>query len=571
MLEAISINNFALIDNLYLEFESGLNILTGETGAGKSIIIDALGIALGERASADYIRSGANAARVEASFSFPDGHPVADLLSTQGIPSDNNNLILMRELSPTGRSVCRINGHLVTTGQLKEVGRLLVDIHGQHQHQSLLHPGTHLGFLDAFGGAVHLDLVREVNELYQRYVSLKRAVQNHAATARERAQRLDMLAYQLQEIDNAALKDGEWEELQEERRVLAQREKLLSLVQTAYALLYGGEGESGVLDILGRVQSVLAEAEGIDKRLSTAQASVSAALYSLEDVVPELRHYRESFALDPHRLEEVEERLELIRNLSRKYGSSIAEILAYREQAANERERLLTSEMDCQNLQEQLESAEVSFVERAGDLSTARRKLAADLEEKLATELADLGMAKARFEVAFSWEQDSGGLPFQGQRVRPHAEGFDHVEFLLSTNPGEPPRPLAKIASGGELSRVMLAIKAVLAAHDRVPTLVFDEVDSGIGGRAAQAVAKKLARVGRLHQILCITHLPQIAAAGQTHFLIRKEVRGEKTYTLVERLSREQRVQELGRMLAGNNLTPVVLQHAEELLNNITV
>lgn len=567
MLEALAVHNFALIDNLSLQFEPGLNVITGETGAGKSIIIDALGVALGERASADYIRSGTSSARVEACFTFPSGHPVEAVLSAQGIPTEDNTLILTREINSSGRNVCRVNSHLVTTAQLREIATLLVDIHGQHQHQRLLQPGTHLEFLDAFGGPEHQRLVDEVRSLYERYSQLKATLQNYARTARERAQRQDMLEFQLKEIDAAQLREGELEELEEEKRVLVQREKLLTLVRSAYGLLYGGEMESGALEALGRAQALLKEAQAIDKRLAAVEEAVTAALYSLEEVVPELRRYQEDFPLDPGRLEALEERLQLIRTLSRKYGPTIAEILAYRAQAAAELEKLTRAEEDLDSLSEELTSVATKLAACSADLALARRRLAEVLANKLTAELADLGMGKSKFQIALSVEEDPEGFPWEGRMVRPGPQGFDRAEFLLAANPGEPPRPLAKIASGGELSRVMLAIKTIMAAHDAVPTLIFDEVDAGIGGRAAQAVATKLAQVSRFHQVICITHLPQIASMGDAHFQIRKEVRGGKTFTEVVHLSPERRVEELGRMLAGQAVTAAVLEHANELLD----
>lgn len=566
MLETLVIHNFALIDNLAVEFTPGLNILTGETGAGKSILVDALGTALGERASAEYIRAGANSAHVEASFRLPPDNPVAGLLAAQGIPVEEDNLILARELNASGRNVCRINGHLVTTAQLKEVAGQLVDIHGQHQHQTLLHPATHLRFLDALGDEKHTALMEEVRQLFEHFTHLKAMLENYVRTERERARRQDMLAFQVEEINAAQLQPGESTELEEEKRVLAQKEKLLTLVQSTYELLYGREGESGVLSALSRAHSLLAEAQSVDKRLSPWEAILADALYNLQEVIPELRHYRENFTLDPARLNAIEERLDLIDRLRRKYGATIEEVLAYRDQAAAELEELAQAGENSATIERELAVTADRLAERAAALAAARRELADALEKKLAAELADLGMPKARFQVSFSYNEDPQGLPWKEHKVRPGPDGFDSVEFLLAANPGEPPRPLAKVASGGELSRVMLAIKTILAHHDSVATLIFDEVDAGIGGRTAQAVAAKLVQVSRSHQVICITHLPQIACMGDTHFQIRKEVRAGKTFTEVAQLSPEARVEELGRMLAGSDVTPVVRKHAVELL-----
>lgn len=567
MLEAITIYNFALISELVIEFEPGLNILTGETGAGKSIIIDALGMALGERASTEFLRTGASSGRIEAVFAIvPDSH-LPDILDKHGISCADNRIILARELNASGRNYCRVNGHLVTTVQLKEIAQHLVDIHGQHQHQSLLHPGTHLSFLDAFGGPDQLALTYKVHSLYSRYNQLLTKLENHDKTVRARAQRVDMLQYQIEDIEASNLTPGEQEDLLQERELLQQRESLLEAVGNAYTLLYGRAREKGAIDFVGEAQIFLEQAATTDKQLAAAAESLAGTLYNLQDMVPKLRQYQENFPQDPKRLVEVEERLNLIRTLMRKYGNTIDDILAYRDNAVAELEGLQQEEADRGTLAQELSQVKEKLTDVAGQLADRRRQLATVFEQQLAEELTDLGMEKAQIKVAFSTEEDAvHGLDYKEQKLRVYTTGFDRVEFLLMANPGETPKPLAKIASGGEIARVMLAIKTVLAGADAVPTLIFDEVDAGIGGRAAQKVATKLTEVSRFHQVICVTHLPQIAAAGSTHFYIYKKTVDGKTYTKVDKLSSAARVQEISRMLAGTNITPIVLQHAKQLL-----
>ncbi|NLG86802.1 MAG: DNA repair protein RecN [Firmicutes bacterium] len=566
MLEAINICNFALIDELSLEFEPGLNILTGETGAGKSIIIDALGIALGERASADFLRTGASSARVEAMFTVPVDSPLSLLLDAAGIIHDGH-VVLVRELKDSGRNLCRVNGHLVTTTQLKEIAQHLVDIHGQHQHQSLLNPRTHLSFLDAFGGQEQLALAQKVSELYMKYHRLLTALENMEQTERARVQRIDMLQYQIEEIQTANLVSGEWEDLLLEKERLQQRENLLMAVGGAYQLLYGSDRQKGAIDLVGQAQRFLEQVATIDHELAAALEQLTTAFCQLEDLVPKLRRYQENFPSDSSRLNEIEERLELIRLLSRKYGATIDDILAYAAQSTAELQKLQLECMDQSKYKKELAQAKDQLTEAASELADRRRQLAAAFEKRITTELADLAMEKVLFQVSFSSEKNEHGLNYHNEKLKVFATGFDQVEFLLTTNPGETPRPLAKIASGGEIARIMLAIKTVLAGADAVPTLIFDEVDAGIGGQAAQKVADKLAEVSRYHQVICITHLPQIASVGNAHFYIHKKTEAGKTYTQIERLSNTARIKELARMLAGNNVTAVVLQHAKQLLN----
>lgn len=565
LLQAITISNFALIDELCLEFEPGLNILSGETGAGKSIIIDALGMALGERASTEFIRQGASSARVDALFTVTRGSPLSDYLAEAGITYDDH-VVLTRELNASGRNFCRVNGSLVTTTQLKDIARYLVDIHGQHQHQSLLNPNTHLSFLDSFGGQQQLELAEAVYGLYLKYQRLLYDIKNQDQAERTRFQRMDMLKYQIEEIEAAHLVPGEKEELLQQKERLQQRESLLELVGNAYQLLYGSDRDKGVLDLLGQAEVFLEQAATIDNNLMPDFEDLASMLCQLEDLVPRLRTYQEDLPVDSTGLAELEERLELIRSLSRKYGADIEEILSYANEAEAELQQLQLEEQKQDKAREELGQVIQQLTKMASELSDRRQDIATRFEESLAIELANLAMEKAQVKVLLSTEKDDQGLNYQGDKLKIFSTGFDKAEFLLMANPGEMPKSLAKIGSGGEIARVMLAIKTVLAGADAVSTLIFDEIDAGIGGRAAQKVASKLAHVSKYHQIICITHLPQIAATGNCHFYIYKKAIDGKTYTKIRRLTKTERIQELARMLAGNNITPVVLQHAEQLL-----
>ncbi|NMA54632.1 MAG: DNA repair protein RecN [Firmicutes bacterium] len=567
MLEAISICNFALIDKLAIEFGPGLNIISGETGAGKSIIIDALGMALGERASSDFLRTGASSALVEAIFSLEPGSRLMNLLNKIGIPIADRRLILTRELNISGRNYCRLNGRLVTTMQLKEVAQELVDIHGQHQHQSLLRSATHLAFLDAFGGPDQLALAKKVRDLYSRYSKLKTAIENLEQAQRERAQRIDLLKYQIEEIEAAGLELGEKEELEQEKERLKQRESLLEAAANAYVLLHGGP-EQGAVDLVGQAQVCLDQVAKIDERLAAISKELTTNLYNLEELVPKLRQYQEDFPQDPHRLSEVEDRLQLIRSLARKYGPDIPSILQHAQTAADELARLEKEQIDQTKLADELVQIKKQLAEAAGRLTSKRRRTAAVFQQEVQDELADLGMEKAQLQVSFLVQEEGTGLSYDGRKLKIGPTGFEQAEFLLAANPGEMAQPLAKIASGGEIARTMLAIKTVLADTDDVPTLIFDEVDAGIGGRAAEKVGLKLEQVSSFHQVICITHLPQIAARGDTHYYIYKETIAGKTYTRMDKLSSTARVQELARMLAGSSINPVVLRHAEQLLQN---
>ncbi|MQL52083.1 DNA repair protein RecN [Desulfofundulus thermobenzoicus] len=554
MLLSLDIQDFGLIDGQTIAFTPGLNVLTGETGTGKSIIIEALQLALGGRARSEFIRTGRERARVTAMFDIGGLPAVEQLLLDAGIPlEEDGTLILSRELAASGRHTCRINGQVVTLGTYREAALHLVDIHGQHENQSLFNPDVHRDLLDRFGGL--WPLREEVAALYRQWQKVKTRLEDLRRGARDRLQRMDMLAYHVEEIDRAQLSPGEDEELVRERNRLANAEKIAALAARSYAALHGGEdGFPGVLDLLGQASRDMDELGGVDAALLPLAESLHNVLYQVEDVCRELSQYRDGIEYNPERLQLVEERLSRIRELKRKYGDSVEEILHYRQEAAAELEALQSGEENAAALEEEAARREREWQEKAGALSAARRRIAGRLQEDVTRELADLEMGRVNFQVLF--EELPG----------PAASGRDRVEFLISPNPGEPLKPLARIASGGELSRIMLATRSILAAVDELPTLVFDEVDTGIGGRTLQAVAEKLASIALSRQVICVTHSVQIASFARTHWRIFKQVENGQTCTRVEMLDKEGRLAELARMLGGREVDGLAMDHARYLL-----
>ena len=577
MLVELNVRNFAIIDELQLRFSSGFNVLTGETGAGKSIIIDAVSTLLGGRADSTLIRSGTGEARVEGIFYLNEAmkEAILPLLQKDGLEGDDENiLVLAREIRRERRSICRVNGRAVTLGSLESIGQHLVDIHGQTEHLSLLRVREHIVFLDRYGDLWSLrrevaDLVRELRQVRQELSGLVR-------DERELARRADLLTYQIQEIAAANLKIGEEKELDEERTRLANAEHLKELANEAHRALYvGQEGQLSAIDLLGQVAHSLTDLEKIDSGLKEQRQTAEETSYRLEDLARSLRTYRDSIEFSPARLRQVDERLDLIYNLKRKYGASIAEILAFGEAAQRELDGMVHSEERV----EELSARETELLQQIGalaaQLSAQRRAAGEQLGQAIEAELKHLGMEGARFGVAIEQREEAEDGAWVGdKRMRFDTTGIDRVEFLISPNVGEPLKSLAKIASGGEASRLMLALKTVLSAADRTPTLIFDEIDVGIGGRAGGVVGKKLwsltagAGPGDAgHQVLCVTHLPQLAGYGDVHFKVDKRVSGERTLTTVQQLTEEERVEELASMLG--TATRLTRRSAQELLERV--
>ncbi len=567
MLLELAIRDLAIIRELRLSFEPGLNALTGETGAGKSIIIDALGAALGARASADLVRSGASKAWVEAVFDvrhLMEREDVRALLDEAGVEPEDGLLILARDISATGRSTARVSGRTVPLSVLAEIGRRLVDIHGQSEHLSLLRAETQLDLLDRFAGT--WPERQELAELVREYRRTWRAYTQLVTEERERAQRVDLLRFQVQEIAAARLRPGEEEALARERSILANAERLATLAREAYDLLAGGEGEGqlAALDALRLVGARLEELGQLDLERRPLAGQVLEATYALEEVARELRHYAESIEADPQRLAAVEDRLALIKQLKRKYGATVEEVLEHARRAAAELERLDTSEEEAARLRGQIEELAQEIHQRAERLSQRRRQRAAELERQVEDAMRALNMGRAKFEVAFRRSSESSA-----DRLGVDESGLDRIEFLIAPNAGQEPRPLARIASGGETARLMLAIKSILSEVDETPTLVFDEVDVGIGGRSGQVVGERLWSLTDRHQVIVISHLPQIAAFAEAHFRIAKEEVDGVAETRVARLSEAERIDELAAMLDGLPVTPESRANAEAMLERV--
>ncbi|HBX70598.1 MAG TPA: DNA repair protein RecN [Chloroflexi bacterium] len=568
MLNELRIENFAIIDQLELQFGQGLAVFTGETGAGKSIIIDALETVLGNRADTTLIRSGSERASVEATFALSAAvrTPIHALLEAEDLLDDPNYVTLGRELRANGRNVARVNGRSVNLSLLHEIGEYLVDIHGQSQHLSLLRVREHLGLLDGFADTAELqDAYRQS---YKQLQTVRRELDALRKNERDAARRADLLTYQVEEIDGAHLKIGEETDLREERTRLANAEGLANLSQQALEHLDDGNPESpAISDLLGEVVNALNNLARIDASQANLSAQANTIFEETTDLSRALRIYLEGVEFNPKRLEQVEERLDLIHSLKRKYGDSIEAILAVGEQARQDLDSITHAEERLQELQTQQEKLLAQLAERGLALSQKRRSAAEQLAQSIETELDDLRMAGARFQVDFARRPDPQGIPLpEGERVTFDATGLESVEFLVETNPGEGFKPLVKIASGGETARLMLALKNVLAQADHVPTLIFDEIDQGIGGRVGTVVGHKLWQLTNRHQVLCITHLPQLAAFGQQHFQVQKQIEDGRTTTSVTLITGEARLNELAQMLGEVSLG--TLKSAQEILQS---
>ncbi|GBC99113.1 DNA repair protein RecN [bacterium HR17] len=563
MLTELLIRNLAVIDEVQVPFQPGFNVLTGETGAGKSIIIHALSFLVGERGDPDLIRTGADTLLVEAVFDLGTCPQVRAVIAELGVELDDDTLIVARELHRSGRSRCRLNGRAATLAMLRLIGKAVLDIHGQHEHQSLLDPANHLRFLDAFGGETVTALKERYIALYRQLQQVERELTDLQRSERERIQRLDLLRYQADEIDRANLRDGEEEELVQERQRLVNAERIAERIGRAVDRL---TGDGGALDALGDALHALKEVADFDPALQAWHETLMQTMDSAQEVAFALERYARTLEFDPDRLEEVESRLDLLRRLKRKYGDNIAAILRYRSEITRELERLESSEEHLERLQQERDRLRAVLAEVARELSEARHDAAERMAKAVQAHLKALMMERAKFKVAINHLPDPDGLPLPDGTVAFGRDGVDRVEFLIATNPGEPLKPLAKIASGGELARTMLALKASLPRTHEIPVLVFDEVDVGIGGRTAEAVGEKLREVARYAQVLCVTHLPQIAALADWHLQVRKVDDGQRSRVVVTPLHGDARVQEVARMLSGKQVTPTSLQHARELL-----
>ncbi len=568
MLTDLRIDNFAIIHNLELKLSPGLVIFTGETGAGKSIILDAVETVLGGRSDPTFIRSGTERANIEAVFMVPEEikGPVHAILAREDLLDEETSfLTLGRELRREGRNNARVNGRLVNVGLLRELGAFLVDIHGQSEHLSLLDVRHHLELLDRFAGTE--ELAKSFSTSYHQNQVIKRKLYDARMAEQDATRRVDLLSYQVQEIEAAQLKQGEVEELRQERSRLANSENLASLAHETIQLLDEGTPEAhlSVTDTLGQVIRNLGSLARIDSSMSELYDQTEAAMETLSDLARELRDYLEQLEFNPKRLDQIEERLDLIHNLERKYGDGIEKVLAFAAQSREDLESISHSGERITELEKQETNLLSELLQMGNELKDKRHAAAEKLSKAIEIELSDLRMSGAKFAVDFQIKADPKGIVLpDGRRVAYDATGFERVEFLIAPNPGEGLKPLAKIASGGETSRLMLALKNVLVQADTIPTLVFDEIDQGIGGRVGMVIGEKLWRLGRQHQVLCITHLPQLAAYGNSHYRVAKLIRDGRTSTAVEPLEGDERKRELAQMLGA--VSDGTLKSAEEML-----
>jgi len=564
MLVMLSIKNLAVIEEIDVYFHKGFHVLSGETGAGKSIIIDALGLIAGGRGSADLVRYGCDKAEMEALFELRATHPVWDTLSRLGIQGTaEEHLVIRREVTVNGKSTGRINGQLVNLSMLREVGEQLVNIHGQHEHQSLMKPERHLGLLDTFGDVKIGPVKMKYHEQYNAYIKVERELRDLQETSQKTYQMMDLYRFQLEEISSANLQPGEDEELQEERLRLAHSEKMMDSVSGSYHNL-NGDGSMGALSV---ALSRLGDVSRYDsKNLDPIVEQLQSAYYQLEDAVYQLRSYQENIEFNPGRLEEVESRLNLISGLRRKYGENVEQILEYYEKIQHETDLLENKDERLLELTDKRDKLRTKLLETGEKLSKLRRECGRELAEQVEAELKDLQMQRTSLRVNIDYIEDTNGACWNGRNIRITRQGIDTAEFLISPNPGEPLRPLGKIASGGELSRIMLALKSIFARHDQVPVLVFDEVDTGVSGRAAQSIAEKLFKLSSECQVFSITHLPQVACMADHQYLIEKQIVGDRTATRVVSLHEDGRVDELARMLGGVEITEKTNHHAHEML-----
>ena len=555
MLSLLHIENIAVIQTADIQFDKGFNVLTGETGAGKSIVVDAIGAIIGERTSRDLIRTGAKSSLVNAVFT---GLPELDWFRENGVgPDEEGNLLIQREIQPDGKNICRINGRLITVSQLRQLGRLLLNIHGQHDGQQLLDERCHLDYLDGFGATG--EELAAYRICYDKLAAIRREISSLRMDEAEKARRIDSLEFQIGELERAELRSGEEEELTERRDLLRNAGKLMESVEGAHLALSGDDEREGAAALLGEAEQSLHAAGRISTQAAELLDKLVEVRCAADDIAEQIRDLRDAFDFEPGELDQIESRLDVLHRLKKKYGDSVDEMLDYLDRCKKELDEIQFSTDTIARLEKEQSKALADARKAAETLSQSRKKAAKALEQRIQSELAQLDMPKVRFQVEFG--------PKPGEFAMDDT-GMDEVQFLMSANVGEDLKPIQKIASGGELARIMLALKNVLAENDQVGTMVFDEVDTGVSGRAAQKVAEKLADVAHAKQVLCVTHLPQLAAMADVHFSVEKGERGGRTYTQVERLTRQRRCEELARLTSGEHITDATLGAAGELLDS---
>ncbi|WP_334351866.1 DNA repair protein RecN [Companilactobacillus sp. HBUAS56257] len=553
MLKKLIINNFAIINKLQIDFKSGMTALTGETGAGKSIIIDALGLLVGSRSSIDFIRTGQEQLNVQGLFEVKSSSPIFAILTEYGINCDDNQIIIKREINRKGRNVCRINNELVKTNVLRQVGKYLVEIHGQNQQQELLDEDNHINILDRFADDKFQNDLLTYSKLFATYQAKKNRLRTIQKNSQNLVQRIDMLKFQIEDIDSAKISAGEDDRLEDEKNQLSNFEKISSALQESYRGL--SENNVGVVDALGNVRDQLEEIMDFDKSYQELYDSVNGAYYQLQDNAATIADAIENLDFDENRLDNIQKRLITLDNLKKKYGPTLDEVIEFGQNAHDELSKIDIDDDTEQKLEAEIAAEQKELLNLGKELSKARHQTATNLEKSINRQLKDLYMPNARFSVAFKSLDDDMS-----------SKGIDQIQFNLKTNVGEDYKPLVKVASGGELSRVILAFEAIIAEKMNVETIVFDEIDTGVSGRVAQAIGDKIYKVSQFLQVLCITHLPQVAAMSDIQFEIKKETVKDKTETKVSLLNDLQRIEAISLMLAGTKVTDLTRKHAQELL-----
>ena len=552
MLNQLSVRNVAVIDKLDINFHDGVSVLTGETGAGKSIIIDSINMILGDRANKELVRYGTDKAVVQAVFDAPKS--VINILEENDIDVEDETVIITRQVTKEGKSVARINGMVVTLNILREISDRLINIHGQHDNQALLTPIRHITFLDTY--ADNEEYINRYKDILSKKREIEKKISSLEMDEQEKMQRIDLLEYQVNEIKKASLEKGEEDDLREQRDIYTNAEQITKSVNEAYMNLYEGDEIQSAYDGISIAVNEISQISDLNPQLKSIYDTLNEIMYSLEDTAHEIKEFGETVEFDEQTLNEIEERLDLISRLKRKYGNSIEEILEYLKKAESELNDIKLSDERTNELKEELKNITKELKEKGNVLTQRRENAAKVLEENIEKSLHELNMEKSKFKVSI---ENDGTF---------YDNGMDKVEFLISTNPGEPLKPLVKIASGGELSRVMLAIKSILADSDGVDTMIFDEIDTGVSGKAAMSIAKKLAVIAKNKQVICITHLPQLTAMADNHYLIQKNTDGEMASTTLKELDEEGRELELARIIDGGEVTELALSHAKQMLEN---
>lgn len=565
MLQQLSIKNIAIIKNLVIKFNQGLNILTGETGAGKSIIIDCINIAMGNRVTKDVIRTGTDKATVEAVFHL-DVNLLNNELSKFGLPlSEDGILILYREISNNGRNSCWINNRAVTMSTLRDIGNALIDIHGQHDNQSLFNVASHITLLDLFGGDEISKLKTEYTDKYHLYLKIKHDINTISSDASEIQRQKDFLEFQCSEIASAQLVKGEEEELIRRRNILLNSQKILNTLESSYTALKSDQGNyMSIIDSLSTINKKILDVSTIERRLTPIYETIETITYQLQDIATEIRSIKDTIDFEDYTIDQLNERLDVISKLKRKYGGSVEDILENLADMEDKLSYFTNQDEMLENLQKKKDTMTIELLNLCEELSLKRHNAAKILESNISETLEELEMKKTKFYIDIEFNSNlnsEGEYPFT-------ENGLDNVEFMISTSPGQPLKPLYRIASGGEISRVMLAIKTILAKVDNIPTLIFDEIDMGISGKTAQQVGQKMSQLSRQHQLICVTHLAQIACMADSHYKVSKNINGDDTDISVEMLNYEAAQNEIARILSGSKITPLTLRHAAEIINS---